>query len=113
MGLHLLALTKLKLFAAATYGTSSLITATVVVFLKIPFSTRDISRVCSNAFVASRLLLFRFGVIMFEDELLGTYNRRRWERAFRLFRERMTSGLITSEDHEDSDSLLAATMVAL
>ncbi|KAF5176238.1 hypothetical protein FRX31_034176 [Thalictrum thalictroides] len=111
MGLHLLALKLKLLLAAATYGTCPLVTATVIFLLKIPFSTRDIGRVCSNAFVASRLFIFRFGVIMFEDEqLAGMYNRQRWERAFRLFHERMISGWI-SEDHEDS--LLAATMVAL
>ncbi|KAF5195936.1 hypothetical protein FRX31_014476 [Thalictrum thalictroides] len=73
MGLHLLAL-KLKLIlAAVTYGTSPLVTATVMFLLTIPFNTRNIGRVCSNAFVASRLFIFRFGVIMFEDEqLVGT-----------------------------------------
>ncbi|KAF9615524.1 hypothetical protein IFM89_024151 [Coptis chinensis] len=111
MGLHMVALTKLHLLTT-THSSSPLITALGIFILKVPFSIRHINRVYTNAFTASRLFLFRLGVIMFGEEL-EAYNGQRWERALRLVRERLINARRswTTQIHEDS--LHVATMVAL
>ncbi|KAL5728361.1 hypothetical protein ACHQM5_001454 [Ranunculus cassubicifolius] len=113
MVLHLLVLTKLKLLSLTHISSTALTSALVMLILKLPSSSRHLSRVCSNAFIASRLFLFRFSVIMFEYGNNGGIDAQRWDRAVRLVRERMTNtrNSWSSEIHEGS--LHAATIVAL
>ncbi|KAL5728359.1 hypothetical protein ACHQM5_001452 [Ranunculus cassubicifolius] len=113
MVLHLVALAKLKLQCLTHFTSTAFTFALVMLLLKLPASSRQLHRVCNKVFTASRLFLFRFGIIIFEDGSNGGIEQR-WERAVRLVRERLITNRGnngSSDNHEDS--LLAVSMVAL
>ncbi|KAK9103008.1 hypothetical protein Sjap_020262 [Stephania japonica] len=120
MGLHLMiALAKLKLLAVNSTGSSTfpLVTALVLPFiLKIPFITHTRS-MYSDIVAASRLFFFRLSIIIHggESSSTGSGHNHRWERAFRLIRERISNRrrLSSLTQSQQEDSLHAASMLAL
>lgn len=95
MGLHLVALVKLKLMIGAGTSHNSLtpllVTTLVCPFvLKICLSLRSLPQVYDDISHASRLFFFQLGQIAFHVRQEDLGNQSRWERALRVFCQMVT-----------------------
>ncbi|GLU05575.1 hypothetical protein SLE2022_226720 [Rubroshorea leprosula] len=89
MGLHLVALAKLKLLAPC-HNISPLLASLVCPFvIRVACSLRCVRRTYFDLLYASRLFFFQMGRIAFDAEP-GPGNGSRWRRALRLVCQRVT-----------------------
>ncbi|XXG75866.1 hypothetical protein AAC387_Pa08g0346 [Persea americana] len=108
MGLHLVALAKLK-FMAMSHG--SFVTALLWPFLlKMPFARR-MSHAYTDGAASYAFFFFRLRRIFFDEE--PVHNGQRWERVLRLLSERVADASRYSTASSDEASLHAVTMLAL
>lgn len=101
MGLHLMALVKLKLLSSTSHTISftPYVTSLVVPFvLKFFTSSRTLPQFYDDVSHASRLLLFQFSRIAFNIRQEDLRDWSRWERALRLFTARISRQLSPSDD---------------
>lgn len=113
MGLHLMALVKLKLLASTSHTISFTPYVTCLIgpfVLKIFMNSRSLSQLYDDVSYASRLLLFQFTHIAFNLRQEDLGNRSRWERALRLFIERITR---QSSPSDEASSLHDLAMITL
>ncbi|KAG9452325.1 hypothetical protein H6P81_005229 [Aristolochia fimbriata] len=94
MGIHLLAVAKLKLLAASAAAANGHAYTSPVAVLVWPFALKlplhgRLSKLYADFAASSVLFLFRLSQIVFQQQ--PQHHGGRWERALRLFRERVTS----------------------
>lgn len=107
MGLHMVALAKLKLLssAATPHSICPAILAGLVcpLVLKFCFSFRLVRQAYIDLVYASRLFVFQLGQIAFDSGPPASSNHRlgsRWQRALRLVCERVTLTPTQSDEHD-------------
>ncbi|KAK1378232.1 hypothetical protein POM88_024976 [Heracleum sosnowskyi] len=114
MGLHLMALVKLKFLASTSHTISftPYVSCLICPFvLKIFLNSRTLSQVYEDVSHASRLLLFQFSqAFNVRQEDLG--DRSRWERALRSVYERI-SGSLRSPSLNEARSMHDFAMITL
>ncbi|KAI3501062.1 hypothetical protein L1887_28920 [Cichorium endivia] len=115
MGLHLVALAKVKLLGASRlHGAPFLAILAWPFFLKVVLSLRPFQNLIMSVAQDSRLFVFQLNrIIRFQGNEHGIGgNRRRWERIIRLVHERLPNvgWSMPFEDYEQS--LQALSIVA-
>lgn len=113
MGFSLLAVVKLKLLASSSQTISFTPYVAYLVgpfLLKVFLKLRSLPQFYEDVLHATRFLLFQFSQIAFEIRLEDLGDRSRWERALRLFTERIRR---ISSPSDEARRLHDLSMVAL